>query len=146
MYLITRGVTGFPDNTEALQNHIWYNIWPTKQSPYNCLQHGNIVILRSDENQRCYFKARINNLLKINFCNRNQLSNALHGFGYFPYNNDAYFELAAHIKEGYLLAYSFTKVKPLQPNTNFNVPRVNRNGWLNINNNTEAMNFFNLNQ
>ena len=148
-WLITRGITRFPDNDVEIENHVWYNIFQRQEKIYlndNINDTVYLLVKLNDSTERLYI-GKINRIMKLRYDSRETLNDRLLGFGYWPYHGDAYWATKEHITKGYLLCYKFSGVKMVHINLQ-NRPKINQRGWedLGLEGNQNWRIFLNINE
>jgi hypothetical protein len=133
MFIISRGITQFPDSALELENHVWYNLFARRESLYLDLEIDSPIYLlvKNSNNVERLYLGKVLRILKMPFNHREMMLDRLLGFGYWPYQGDKYYATKEHMTKGYMLCFKLTDVKKLDINLD-NRPRLNRAGYLNI--------------
>ena len=148
-WLLSRGITRFPNSAIELENHVWYNIFQRQEKFYlkSNIDDYVYLLVRLNDNEECLYLGKIIRIMKVSFDNRETLTDRLLGFGYWPYQGDAYWATKEHITEGYLLCYKFSAVREIEINLQSR-PNMNMRGWedLGLEGNQNWRIFLNINE
>ena len=127
-YITSRGFR-LPETANGLEKRVWFNLWRTKQWPYEELMRGDLLYWCESPTKKVVWKSRISELDRFAYTNKGEVSERIRSRLGSIDESETYFQ--KHPDRGYCVAMKVIAIKRLARPKPDHI-RMPQLGWLRI--------------